>query len=864
MKTKGNLLFCILLLFLNAFGVAKAMVEVLGIGELCYTNPATLPGGIAVVSILCALFWMKTDRRQKLIRTGVAAGVYVVVILRTYCQIAESLAWALQNAVSVLNGRLGIQLTLELGAEAEELSLQGAAELSFLFVLFPFFLLLGYGVVRSRVLAVVLVHALWFAAACGMDRFPTDGVVGLCIVGLAAAVIRSAHRDDERAARWAVLLGTAMMLLLVFWMERFILPVFDEKYEEIKEFRVNLYYRVNDEWIPQIRYEIHNFGKGSADVNGRLKRDKILEYTGEPVYRVTTDTAPQTAVYLRGFIGKDYAGDEWKAAGDAGFKRFYREQGMKLPESGRELVNLMYEAFGQSEEGFIRIEELAGKGSYSLYPYGAEMTQKDRVRWDGSARRRGSSYEFPYHAPDSSFAATGITGESVELESNYRSYVYGSFLEYPAEQLPELTAFLEESGFRRGDLYDSVYDVLTYLQKTATYNLKVESTPRGKDFVEYFLFESHEGYCAHFASAAVLMLRYLGVPARYATGYSVSASEFSGMAGGEYMAVVRDRQAHAWVEVYLDGVGWIPVEVTPGAEAFPDDNTMEQLELTGQLTDTFESIPEPPAATEEPSQEQDQTPTDELPDDTTGEETQPSVDNPVGEMPQDGSDDGSGTVENGNGGSGTAENGNGGSGTAGNGNGGAGAAGNGNGGAGATGNGNGGAGAARNGSGGAGTVGNGNGTAGSGSAGNGMTGNTGGKASVQKPHWELSPQAKAALKKIASVTGMLLLCSAALWLLRKGCYWRMCRATDREKVFLFRRNLMVLLWISGHRGRLTGESEEARRYHAWIEKSGFGEHGLSEQEFRDMVKFSRGLAKEEYGTLLVYKKPLYRFFDVYR
>lgn len=805
MKTKGKLLFCILVLFLNAFGVARAMVEVLGIGELCYTRPATLPGGIAVVSVLCALFWMKTEKKQMLIRAGVAAGVYAAVLLYAWRQIAESLVWALQDTVSVLNDRLGIQLSVELEAEAEALSMQGAAEMSFLFVLFPFILLLGYGVVRSRVLAVVLVQALWFAAACGLDQFPADGVVGLCIVSLAAAVIKSAYRDDERAARWAVLTGTAVMLLLVFWMERFILPVFDEKYEEIREFRVNLYYRVNDEWIPQIRSEIHNFGKGSADVNGRLKRDRIPEYTGEPVYRVTTDKAPQAAVYLRGFVGKDYAGDEWKAAGDAGFKRFYREQGMELPKSGRELVNLMYEAFGQRGEGFIRIEELAGKGSYSLYPYGAEMTQKDRVRWDGSVRRRGSSYEFPYHAPDSSFAATGITGESVELERNYRSYVYENFLEYPAGQLPELTTFLEESGFRQGDLYDSVYDVLTYLQKTATYNLKVESTPRGQDFVEYFLFESHEGYCAHFASAAVLMLRYLGVPARYATGYSVSASEFSGMAGGEYMAVVRDRQAHAWAEVYLDGVGWIPVEVTPGAEAFPDDNTMEQLELTGQLTDTFESMPEPPEVTEEPAQEQ--TGPDEIPDDTVGEETQPSVENPGGEMPQDGADDGTGAAGNGNGGSGAAGNGNGGTGAA---------------------------------------------------------GNAGGEAGVQKPHWELSPQAKAALKKVFGTIGTLLLCSATLWLLRKGCYQRMCRAADRKKVFLFHRNLKVLLWFSGHRDRLTGESVEAQRYRAWIEKSGFGEHGLSEQEFRDMVKFCRGLAKEEYGTLPLYKKPLYRFFNIYR
>ena len=128
----------------------------------------------------------------------------------------------------------------------------------------------------------------------------------------------------------------------------------------------------------------------------------------------------------------------------------------------------------------------------------------------------------------------------------------------------------------------------------------------------------------------------------------------------------RSRQAHAWAEVYPDGVGWIPVEVTPGAEAFPDDNTMEQLELTGQLTDTFESMPEPPEVTEEPSQD------------------------------QTGADDGRGTTGNGTHGAGEAGNGNGGTDAAGN-----------------------------------------------GSAGNGMSGNAGGKAGVQKPQWELSPQAKA-------------------------------------------------------------------------------------------------------------------------
>ena len=76
-------------------------------------------------------------------------------------------------------------------------------------------------------------------------------------------------------------------------------------------------------------------------------------------------------------------------------------------------------------------------------------------------------------------------------------------------------------------------------------------------FLDYFLLEKSEGYCTHFATAFVLLARAEGIPARYVQGFCVPMK-------GEREAVVTSGMAHAWPEVYLEGIGWIPFEPTPG------------------------------------------------------------------------------------------------------------------------------------------------------------------------------------------------------------------------------------------------------------------------------------------------------------
>lgn len=106
--------------------------------------------------------------------------------------------------------------------------------------------------------------------------------------------------------------------------------------------------------------------------------------------------------------------------------------------------------------------------------------------------------------------------------------------------------------------YDKLKAIETYLN-SLPYTTRVGKTPGKEDFVDYFLFHQKKGYCTYFASAFGVLARCAGIPTRYVEGFMVDYEDKD--ASGAYN--VGSRSAHAWVEAYMEGIGWIPFEATP-------------------------------------------------------------------------------------------------------------------------------------------------------------------------------------------------------------------------------------------------------------------------------------------------------------
>lgn len=108
----------------------------------------------------------------------------------------------------------------------------------------------------------------------------------------------------------------------------------------------------------------------------------------------------------------------------------------------------------------------------------------------------------------------------------------------------------------------AISDVKRYLHSAAEYTLSPGQTPYGEDFINYFLNENHKGYCVHFATAATLMLRRLGIPARYVEGYYISVADQWNTDADGYVSIP-DSRAHAWTEIYYPLYGWVVADFTP-------------------------------------------------------------------------------------------------------------------------------------------------------------------------------------------------------------------------------------------------------------------------------------------------------------
>lgn len=185
-------------------------------------------------------------------------------------------------------------------------------------------------------------------------------------------------------------------------------------------------------------------------------------------------------------------------------------------------------------------------------------------------------YSLSFYSFDSNYGALTLPAELRDRELSYRQFVYSNYLALPDSTRTSLQDIAAQNSLSGDTVYETVALVAEYVRSRCPYNIDTQPYP-SDDYALYFLTQATEGYCVHFATAATAMYRALGLPARMVTGVA-----FNAQAG--VTVTVLGENAHAWTEVYIDGLGWLPVEVTPGSYEGPaiggmDEETEEQPAL---------------------------------------------------------------------------------------------------------------------------------------------------------------------------------------------------------------------------------------------------------------------------------------------
>lgn len=324
--------------------------------------------------------------------------------------------------------------------------------------------------------------------------------------------------------------------------------------------------------VHSLLYDSHS----NSMPEGKLKNLGKKNSSNTPALEIKIEQ-PQK-LYIKGFVGEVYDGERWTALSKETLYE-YKDTFFWLHQNGFFAQSENAEACSLAENSVFKkidIKNLSACKKYAYIPYTLATNEilDSSLIGDSTVFASGSSYSAEYLPAGLSelFKAqielsnnqksSAAVSEYITDESAYRDFVYANYLALPETAEAAISYHLKDSSSAL-TFTEIIETILNYLENNIEYDENAVTPNGDTDFIKYFLDSSNRGYSVHYATTAVAMLRYFGVPARYAEGYFISAAEAESY--GENADIILDENhAHAWAEYYLDGVGWVPFEVTPG------------------------------------------------------------------------------------------------------------------------------------------------------------------------------------------------------------------------------------------------------------------------------------------------------------
>lgn len=325
------------------------------------------------------------------------------------------------------------------------------------------------------------------------------------------------------------------------------------------------------------------FGEDTLPEGNLREADLMLTKDDE---RLVLEMEHPSGIYLRGFIGSVYEGNSWKHfsaeayGGDySGMLSWLSKEGF---HPGIQYADYMNAAEKKEKSQKVSVKNTGADRRYLYLPETAKGTEfPGHWKQDWYMESKGmfgrNQYSFTYYDAQENgellqpeqwvyekSEADSQAESFLQAEKVYRSFVYDNYLALESEQkdLIDTIFFNGETWEESEGLYSITSRIRTVLQILAEYKKIPAKLPAGRDFLSWFLKEGKEGNASYYATAAVLAYRAMGIPARYAEGYVLTKEQAE--LEKRSRVTLSGKNAHAWVEVYIDGMGWKAIEVTPG------------------------------------------------------------------------------------------------------------------------------------------------------------------------------------------------------------------------------------------------------------------------------------------------------------
>ena len=372
-------------------------------------------------------------------------------------------------------------------------------------------------------------------------------------------------------------------------------------------------------WIEQIQADVHQTihekkyeTKYTTLPEGDFSDYRKKEQKAQQALAVTMENPQQ--LYLRGFTGAVFTGDTWEALDtQALVKNKELLYWLNLNAFDQNAQFDAAAAYARLQQSTVTVQNIGACSYYRYVPFSigkgawadAENLNTDGVYGDGersyvysvTAGTSGQIMEVLTHLQTSEDPAVL---QYRKAESGYRQFINHYYLQVPTD----VKELLQEQWDGIAAMYGSSNNLtLQQAQECTLIFLSrcfpEEGTPEDMELP----LEMAEGTTFQYATVAAMTLRYFGIPARYAEGYVISQEMAEKFDSGETMTV-DSSCAKAWVEVYQDGIGWIPMDLTPGiGEILEDPESNDPNKNDSSNKDTTEKKDE---EEEEEPQEEDQ------------------------------------------------------------------------------------------------------------------------------------------------------------------------------------------------------------------------------------------------------------------